>query len=54
MHYHTDAFARNSNLPTMKGLKGKINPSQELSSNDVEDIRKAYNCKSDDEAKLPS
>ncbi len=32
--------------PTMMGIKGKIDPSKELSEIDIEEIRRLYNCKS--------
>jgi HKD family nuclease len=47
MHYpDMNPQAIDKSKPTMKGLKGKIDQSKELSEIDIKEIRKLYNCKS--------
>jgi hypothetical protein len=47
MHYpDMNPQAIDKSKPTMKGIKGKIDPSKELSEIDIYEIRKLYNCKS--------
>ena len=47
MHYpDMNPQAIDKSKPTMKGIKGKIDQSKELSEIDIEEIRKLYNCKS--------
>jgi hypothetical protein len=47
MHYpDINQQAIDKSKPTIKGIKGKIDPSKELSEIDIEEIRKLYNCKS--------
>ena len=47
MHYpDMNPQAIDKSKPTMKGIKGIIDPSQELSEIDIAEIRKLYNCKS--------
>ena len=47
MHYsEINPHAVDKSKPIMKGIKGKIDPSKELSEIDIYEIRKLYNCKS--------
>jgi hypothetical protein len=47
MHYpDMNPQAIDKSKPVMKGIKGKIDPSKELSETDIYEIRKLYNCES--------
>ncbi len=47
MHYpDMNLQAIDRTKPTMKGIKGVIDPSKVLSEIDIAEIRKLYNCKS--------
>jgi hypothetical protein len=47
MHYADGSFGIDENQPTMRALKppGFINPGEQLTQIDIDEIRKMYNCK---------